>query len=118
MHAIKVGSERHFSQKRLWLETQNGLFSLHHQTTPYETLNRGPPVLYWLGTSGWCSGGPCVLVPLSFVFVFFHSHAITAMSRSAICLFCLCLSSTKRSMDFWVCLIYSHSLMGLHVCFA
>ena len=33
------------------------------------------PPLYWLGTSRWCSD-PCVLAPLSFVFVFFYCHVV------------------------------------------
>ena len=65
---------------------------------PLSPLTAGPPFLYWLGKSGRCSG-PCVLVPLSSVFVFFHSHAVSAvpaMSSSVVCLFCQCLSSTTR----------------------
>ena len=39
----------------------------------------GPLPLYWLGTSWWCSG-LCVVAPLSFVFVFFHFHAVSAVA--------------------------------------
>ena len=42
---------------------------------PLNSLNVSPFLLYWLGTSWWCSGC-CVLAPLLFAFVFFHSHAI------------------------------------------
>ena len=78
---------RHFSQKKLWLESQNRLFHLNTKPHPLNPLIAFPPFLYWLGTSGWCSG-PCVLVPLSSMFVFFHSYAISAVS-------CFAVSSTR-----------------------
>ena len=83
---------RHFSQKKLWLETQNRLFPLNTKPHPLNPLTACPSLLYWLGTSGRCSG-LCVLVPPSLTFVFFHSHAIFAMSHSAMCLFYSCLST-------------------------
>ena len=62
---------------------------------PLNPLIVGPPLLYWLGTNGWCFG-PCVCIPLPFAFVFLYSHAIFAvfaMSHSVMCLLCSCLSS-------------------------
>ena len=49
-------------------------------TKPYHPnpLIVGPPPLYWLGIGWWCSS-PYVLISLSFVFVFFHSHTISAV---------------------------------------
>ena len=108
---------RHFSQKKLWMEIQNRLFPTNTRPHPLNLSTACPPILYWLGTSGWCSGS-CVLVPLSFTFVFFYAYVVSAMSRSAMCLFYSCLSSTKRCIGFWVFLISSHSLMGLFACLA
>ena len=65
---------------------------------PLNILNVDPPFLYWLGTSGWYSG-PCVLIPVSFAFFFFHSHIVStilAMSRSTMSLlFMLIFHDTK-----------------------
>ena len=70
-------------------------FSLTTKPHPLSPLTEGLPLLYWLGTRGWCSG-PSVCVPLPFAFVLFYSHAIfailamshfvvLAMSHSAVC---------------------------------
>ena len=48
----------------------------------------GPPLLYWLGTNGWCFS-PCVCIPLPFAFVFLYSHAILPFLP---CLILLCVS--------------------------
>ena len=96
---------------------QNRLFPPITKPHPLNPLIACPPLLYWLGISVWCFG-PCVLITLSSTFVFFHSYVVTSMSRSTVCLFYLCLSSTKRCMGFWVCLISPHSLMGLFACLA
>ena len=71
----KCHPSKAFSQKKLWLETQNILFSPTTKPHPLNPLTMSLPPLYWLGTSRWCSD-PCVLAPLSFVFVFFYCHVV------------------------------------------
>ena len=79
-------------------------FSPTTKPHPLNPLTEGLPFLYWLGTRGWCSGAS-VCIPLPSAFVFFYSYAIfailtmshfvvLAMSHSAMCLLCSCLSST------------------------
>ena len=51
----------------------------------------GPPPLYWLGTGWWCFD-PCVLVPLSSIFVFFRSLAVSAVANQFVLLYCVYLS--------------------------
>ena len=52
------------------------LFFLTTKPHPLNPLTMSLPPLYWLGTIRWCSD-PCVLAPLSFVFVFFYSHVVS-----------------------------------------
>ena len=78
-------------------------FSPTTKPHPLNPLTEGLPFLYWLGTRGWCSGAS-VCIPLPSAFVFFYSYTIfailtmshsvvLAMSHSAVCLLCSCLSS-------------------------
>ena len=111
----KISSQQCIFPKEASIGIPKYLFLPSTKPHPRNPLAVGPPFLYWLGTSGWCSG-PCVCVPLSFAFVFFYSHAIfavLAMSHFAMCLLCSCLSSTT-----WrgaACTISSYFPMGLDI---
>ena len=75
-------------------------FSPTTKPHPLSPLTEGLPLLYWLGTRGWCSDAS-VCVPLPSAFVFFYSYAIfviLAMSHSTVCLLCSCLSFTAWRM--------------------
>ena len=81
-----------------------------------------PPLLYWLGTSGWCFG-PYVCIPLPFVFVFLYFHAILPFLP---CLILLCVSYVHDyppwherrgllGLGSWTCTISSYFPMGLDI---
>ena len=104
-----------FSQKKLWLKTQNRLFPPTTKPHPLNPLIVSPPLLYWLGTDWWCFGH-CVLAPLSSFLCFlsfshYFCHSKLALFRFAVCLFYSCLSFTKEGTSFWVCLISFHAFL-------
>ena len=76
---VRYHPSRVYSQKKSRLETKyRPIFPPPPNHILWIPLTMGPPPLYWLGTGWWCSG-PYVLAPLSFVFVFFRSHAISVI---------------------------------------
>ena len=89
----KCHPNKEFSQKKLWMETQNRLFPPTTKTHSLSPLTVGTPPLYWLGI-GWWYSGPCVLASLSFVFVFFYSHVVYAIANW-FCFVLLCVYSTS-----------------------
>ena len=59
---VKCHSKRAFIPKKLEWEPQNIPFFLPiTKPHPLNTLTRGPPLMYWLGTSRWCLGPLCML---------------------------------------------------------
>ena len=86
---------RHFSKIILGKNLKIDLFSPHHQTTPSESLDQGPPFLYWLGISRWCPS--LVWVPLPSGLSSFTPtpflHCLVLL-----CVLGLCLSSTAWKM--------------------
>ena len=80
-----------YFQKKSRLETKyKAVFPPPPNHTLWMPLTVGPSPLYWLGTSWWYSG-PCVLAPLSLVFVFFRSYVVFAIVKKP-CLVLLCVS--------------------------
>ena len=75
----KCHPSKAFSQKRPWLETKNRLLSPLHQTTPSESLDCGPTFLVMVGYKLVVLRLLCVCSTPS-VFVFFHSHVISAIA--------------------------------------
>ena len=77
---VRYHLNRVYSQKKLWLETNiDSLFPPPPNHTFWIPLTVGPPPLYWLGIGWWCSS-PCVLAPLSSIFVSFRSYAVFAIA--------------------------------------
>ena len=72
----KCHPSKAFSQKRSWLEIENGVFSPSTKPHPLNPLTMSPLFLYWLGTSWWCSDYYVFALQPS-IFVFFYSHAIS-----------------------------------------
>ena len=86
---VRYHPNKVYSQKKLQLETKyRPLLPSPPNHTLYIPLTVGPPPLYWLGIGWWCSSPP-VLAPLSSVFVFFHSHTISAVTNQ-FCFILLC----------------------------
>ena len=89
---------------------------------PLNSLTVGPPPLYWLGTSWWYSG-PCVLDPLSSVFVFFRSTSFPPWQTSLVVLLhASCLSFVERGVwalslflliPLWACVACQTGSLGL-----
>ena len=79
---------------------------------PLNLLIMGPPLLYWLGTSGWCFG-PCVLVLVSFAFGFFHPYVVStipAMSHSAVSLLLVLIFHDTKGMSLHYFFLFPHGL--------
>ena len=70
---------KHFPKKGPSQKSKIGSFPPSTKPHPLNPLTVGPLFLYWLGASQWCSGC-CVFAPLLFVFVFFHSRIIYAVT--------------------------------------
>ena len=106
-----------FYLKKLWLKTQNRLFSPYHQIIPFEPLDRGPISLVLveykfveLRSSCACSTILCLCF-LSFPGYFYHNRL--ALFHSIACLFYPCLSSTEKRHGLLGLRYFSSSLLGL-----
>ena len=87
----KCHPNKEFSQKMLWLETQNRLFSPITKPQPLNPLTLGPSPLYWPGYK------LVVLQPLCAyytIFVFFRSHVVSTIANYP-CSILLCVSSAR-----------------------
>ena len=100
-------------------------FSLTTKPHPLSPLTKGLPFLYWLGTRGWCFG-PSVCVPIPSAFVFFYSHAISAilamshyailaMSNSTVSLVFVLILHGMEGVGSSTCTISFYFLMGLDI---
>ena len=98
----KCHPSKEFSQKKLWLETQNRLFSPHHQTTPFESFDSGATSLVLAGYRLVVLQPLCAFSTILYfcLLPFPHRfcHGRLVLFRLATCLFCPCLFSMEKDM--------------------
>ena len=106
----KCHPNKAFSQKRLWLKTQNKLFSPHHQTTPSESLDCGPTSLvlarYRLVVLLLLCACSTILYFCLLLFPQCFCRCKLVLFRPTVCLFYPCLSFMEEGMGSWACLVF------------
>ena len=100
----------YLAQKRLWLKTQNKLFSPHHQTTPSESLDCGPTSLvlarYRLVVLLLLCACSTILYFCLLLFPQCFCRCKLVLFRPTMCLFYPCLSFMEEGMGSWACLVF------------
>ena len=88
-------SAKHFPKRGPDWKPKIGSFPPSTKPHLLNPLTMGPLFLYWLGASQRCSGC-CVFAPLLSIFVFFHSHIISAVTSQ----FCYVLLHVPAAHDY------------------